>query len=562
VKIADEMNLFRFLLQRSRSALLLAIFCGLLSGAMNSALLAVVNFAISGRSSISRTVLLEYFVVFWMLAPITRVISEVTLIRLGQRAIFALRVELSQQILNIPLRNMEELGTHRILPVLTDDIPNITNMVSIVPIVCINASVVLSCLGYMAWMNSRLLFGVIGCMLIGIITYQLGVRRAAKHFRSAREHDGSLHKHFHALLAGIKELKLHRTRRIAFMTSMLERAANHSRIENTAGLTSYAVAASWGQLLVFTTMGAVVFGLNQITHYNAATLVGFPLALIYLMTPLQVIMNAVPGMTRANVAIRKVHELGLTMVEYHTSEMNTAVAEERFDTPVRLAVDNLVYSYCHEELREGFSLGPLTFEVCPGELLFLTGGNGSGKTTLAKLLLGLYTPSEGKVLFNGEPVTDQNRDQYRQLFSAVFSDCFLFEALLGLQSIDLDMRAKEHLVSLRLDHKVQVQNGILSTTELSQGQRKRLALLTCCLEDRPIFFFDEWAADQDPTFKEVFYREILPSLKERGKTIIVISHDDRYFSVADRILHLESGRISSEAYGDHSKIQPFVTIAG
>jgi putative ATP-binding cassette transporter len=65
------------------------------------------------------------------------------------------------------------------------------------------------------------------------------------------------------------------------------------------------------------------------------------------------------------------------------------------------------------------------------------------------------------------------------------------------------------------------------------------------LEDRPVYLFDEWAADQDPLFKEMFYREFLPELKSRGKTVIVITHDDRYFPVADRIIKLENGQVTT-----------------
>ncbi|MCB1035646.1 MAG: cyclic peptide export ABC transporter, partial [Acidobacteria bacterium] len=80
-------------------------------------------------------------------------------------------------------------------------------------------------------------------------------------------------------------------------------------------------------------------------------------------------------------------------------------------------------------------------------------------------------------------------------------------------------------------------------------QRKRLALVTALLEDRPVYLFDEWAADQDPEFKEVFYHQLLPELKARGKTAIVISHDDRYYDVADRVVKLDTGRVVS----DHRK---------
>jgi putative ATP-binding cassette transporter len=173
----------------------------------------------------------------------------------------------------------------------------------------------------------------------------------------------------------------------------------------------------------------------------------------------------------------------------------------------------------------------------------VTGGNGSGKTTLAKVLTGLYIPESGQINVDGKPISDENRERYRQLFSVVFSEIFLFESLLGLDSPEIDSRASQYLLKLELDQKVQVKDGALSTVDLSQGQRKRLSLLTAYLEDRPIYIFDEWAADQDPVFKDVFYYQILLELKSRGKTVIVISHDDRYYSIADRIVKLDYGKI-------------------
>jgi putative ATP-binding cassette transporter len=176
-------------------------------------------------------------------------------------------------------------------------------------------------------------------------------------------------------------------------------------------------------------------------------------------------------------------------------------------------------------------------------LIYLIGGNGSGKTTLAKLISGLYVPESGEIRLDGQPVTDETREAYRQNFTVLFSDFFLFDSLLGMDSSNLDERAQRHLVELQLDHKVQVKDGKLSTTELSQGQRKRLALLSAFLEDRPIYIFDEWASDQDPVFKDVFYHQILPELKARGKAVIVITHDDRYYDLGDRLVKLEYGQL-------------------
>jgi putative ATP-binding cassette transporter len=203
----------------------------------------------------------------------------------------------------------------------------------------------------------------------------------------------------------------------------------------------------------------------------------------------------------------------------------------------------VTHTYYREEDNGSFNLGPIDLTLRPGELVFLTGGNGSGKTTLAKLITGLYAPEAGEICVDGKPVTDELREDYRQCFSVVFSDFYLFESLLGIDGFELNSRARDYLVRLQLDRKVRVENKKPSTTDLSQGQRKRLALLTAYLEDRPIYLFDEWAADQDPLFKEVFYQHLLPELKARNKTVLVISHDDHYYHVADRLIKLDYGKI-------------------
>jgi putative ATP-binding cassette transporter len=211
--------------------------------------------------------------------------------------------------------------------------------------------------------------------------------------------------------------------------------------------------------------------------------------------------------------------------------------------PVSIELRGVTHTYHRERENSNFILGPVDLIVQPGELLFIIGGNGSGKTTLVKLLTGLYIPEEGEIRLNGQAVNDATREYYRRHFSVVFSDFYLFESLLGLDTRQIDKRARTYLSRLQLDHKVEVKNGVLSTTQLSQGQRKRLALLTAYLEDRPVYIFDEWAADQDPLFKEVFYLQLLPELKAQGKTVIVISHDDKYYQLADRIVKLDYGKV-------------------
>ncbi|HSS52146.1 MAG TPA: cyclic peptide export ABC transporter, partial [Thermoanaerobaculia bacterium] len=304
----------------------------------------------------------------------------------------------------------------------------------------------------------------------------------------------------------------------------------------------FVASASVGQAFVFIAVGMVILIIPGVMSASREVITGFALVLLYLVTPLQSILDTLPALGQAGVAIGKVEDLGLSLTGgAEDDEPLPAVDAGPFWQQIRIA--GVVHSYATESEDRRFTLGPIDLDLHPGELVFVVGGNGSGKTTLMKLIAGLYAPQEGQILLDGQAVTEQNREEYRQLFSVVFSDFYLFKDLLGLDHPELDARARTHLEQLELDRKVKVEDGRLSTTDLSQGQRKRLALLTAYLENRSVYLLDEWAADQDPVYKEVFYRQILPGLRNRGKAVVVICHDDRYFPVADRLVKLENGKV-------------------
>ena len=173
----------------------------------------------------------------------------------------------------------------------------------------------------------------------------------------------------------------------------------------------------------------------------------------------------------------------------------------------------------------------------------VAGGNGSGKTTLVKILCGLYAPHEGQILLNDIPITQDKKKWFREHLAVVFSDFHLFENLAGMLASQLESQVNQFQKELHLDKKVALTNGVYRFNGLSHGQRQRLALLLAFIDDRPIYLFDEWAADQDPYFKDFFYYKFLPELKNRGKSAIVITHDDRYFQVGDRIMKMENGQL-------------------
>ena len=96
-----------------------------------------------------------------------------------------------------------------------------------------------------------------------------------------------------------------------------------------------------------------------------------------------------------------------------------------------------------------------------------------------------------------------------------------------------------------MKEKVEMTDQGFTTTDLSTGQRKRLAIIAAILEEKPILVLDEWAADQDPYFRKKFYTELLPLIKDMGHSIIAVTHDDKYYSYADKLYKMEYGRLKN-----------------
>jgi putative ATP-binding cassette transporter len=536
------MKIITFFLQHSRKRLLLSLAGGIFSGICNAALLGVINTLLKPNNSSS--ILVWSYVALCVLLPVSRFTAEWLLTRMGQMALFEQRMQLCRQILAAPLRHLEQIGVPKLLATLTEDIPAITGAMINIPLLTVNLALVVGCLVYMG-MLSWMLFGIVfGFMIVGIISYQLPNLRAQKIFSLARKEADKLLADFRALTQGAKELKIHAERRQVFLRDKLEASSGLLMRYNVSGLTIYGAAASWGQSLVFIVIGLVILVLPHFRPLSSSTMTAYIITLLYLMAPLQVVMNMLPQIARANVSLRNVQDMGFTLSSQDVEEIIVPPAVPTDWKELKLA--GITHSYRREGEAENFLLGPINLSFRPGELTFIIGGNGSGKTTLAKLLIGLYIPESGDIYFNQQKIDSESRERYRQNFSVVFSDFFLFDELMGQVSSTVDEQARLYLEKLKLTQKVQIEQGKFSTIDLSQGQRKRLALLTAYLEDRQVYVFDEWAADQDPYFKAVFYTQLLPELRSQNKTVLVISHDDRYYHLADRIIKLEEGQVMSD----------------
>jgi len=520
----------------------------LLSGACSTGLLALITSALNRHGNLG-TKLVVAFCVLGVGRFLTNGLAQVTLAHFSQATTARLRLDLVSKILSVPLRQIEEIGAPKLTVALTEDILEITQATLSIPIFAVNSAVLLGGAVYLAWLSFPVFLGMFAFGVVGAITYRLLIRSGFTHLSAARDGQDRLFQHFRSLTEGIKELKLHRVRREAYLTEDVAQAAAVCQKHNVAAELRFIVAQNWNQLLFLALIGLILFLLPRVESVSPQAMTGYIIATLYLMGPLAGLLGCLSVFSRANVSLRKVEQLGLALSVQPDDESNVAQGEfasEPFET---LELSQVKHRYHREQEDDSFMLGPIDLTLRPGELVFLIGGNGSGKSTLAKVIAGLYPPAEGEIRMNGSLVGDHNRDDYRQCFSAVFSDYFLFDRIVGTGGADGDRRARDYLARLHLNHKVSIKDGMFSTTQLSQGQRKRLALLCAYMEDRPLYLFDEWASDQDPVFKEVFYSHLLPDLRSLNKAVLVITHDDRYFGCADRLIKLDYGRITSEQPG-------------
>lgn len=511
---------------------------GTLSGVCSILLIALVNRAVTSSQSLNDT-LLWPFIGLAIVSILTGILSQFLLVKLSQSAVYKMRLRLSGWILSCPLRQLEELGANRLLATLTDDVAAISSTVFVLPFLCVDIALILGGFAYLGWLSGTVFLGTVAFIIIAMILIQFLLAKAHRILKLAREEQDHLFRHFTTLTNGIKELKLHTQRREMFLNDELHTTAALSRDYNVSALGIAAIAQNVGQFLFFLIVGLLVFGLPKLTTVSTPVLSGYVLTITYLLQPLGELLRVLPTLNQASVALQKIETLGLSLAS--RAEHSARSQENLGRSASSIELCQITHSYRRENEDSSFTFGPIDLEFQSGELVFIIGGNGSGKSTLVKLITGLYQPESGEVLVDGKPVIDQNLEWYRQQFSVVFADFHLFDRLLGLDHPDLETQIQTYLVKLQLDRKVQVQDKALSTTALSQGQRKRLALLTAYLEDRPFYVFDEWASDQDPVFKHIFYTQLLPELKQRGKMILVISHDDHYFYLADRKVKLDYG---------------------
>lgn len=512
------------------------ILMSVLSGLANVVVIIMVTTAIGSGTE------LKYNIFYYLLALCVYLLGrryvQISLIRLNRGLVYDLRIQLIEKIFSTSYQKFEKIDRGRIYTTLNDDINTVGESTS--TFMMLITSIITACgaflfLSFIAfWATLLTIFLIVA---LGTI-YGFVAQRTNKYFEQARDERSVLMRLINGMIDGFKELSIHRSTRLAYKADAAASAANY-RNKLTIADTRFVNAFLVGESLLVVLLGVVAFGMPELfPEIKFYTLMSFVIILLYLIGPINGILSSGPSLMQFRVALGRIR--GFIKEIPANLDMNEP-AKPLVANLESIKMKGVKFRYKNDEdSNHYFEVGPIDLEARKGEILFIIGGNGSGKTTLAKLLTGLYSPDEGSILVNNKAVDSSHLSEY---YSIVFSPSYLFEKLYNTDTSNKAEAINKYLRVLNLEEKVEIKDNRYSTIDLSGGQRKRLALLQCYLEDSPVYLFDEWAADQDPDYRNFFYRTLLPEMKKQGKIIIAITHDDNYFDVADRILKMKQGKI-------------------
>ena len=453
---------------------------------------------------------------------------------LVERLLRNLRVRLTDKIRHSELSVVESLGRGRLFTSVAQTTSHLSQVFPQVVNALQELIVVVFCFLYIA--NLSLVAFAVLLLVTGLAVHQFYASReiAQEQYERRQEEEAALLDSLGHLVEGFKEVRLNGRKRAALLGRFAELTENLKEL-------SFGIAEAQVALFLLTTtflyltLGGMAFLLPEYVDVDVFRLCA---ALLFCVGPLAGVIGLTPLLWTAEAGLKSLYEL--------EEELSASIAEPRDPGSLsqRLAdFQRIVYQDLTFRYPDGsFRSGPWSLALDRGEILFLVGGNGSGKSTVLKLLSGLYQAESGVIGVDGKPLAAMDRAGLRELFSCVFTDYHLFDRLHGSDDVSLE-RAVSLLKDMGLEDKVRIQDGGFSDLQLSSGQRKRLALVASLLEDKPIYVFDEVAADQDAEFREYFYRRLLPELKKQGKTVICVTHDDRYWDLADRLIKFDLGRI-------------------
>ncbi|AQW83946.1 multidrug ABC transporter, membrane protein/ATP-binding protein [Campylobacter pinnipediorum subsp. pinnipediorum] len=461
----------------------------------------------------------------------------------GHNFVYNMRKEVVKRILDTKNSQIELIGKAKIIASLNNDIRTISFALMSVPNFIQGLFFMAATSIYLIYISPKLFLFVFVWILAMLFVGVFFMSNIHKYFKLARKSDDGLQSSFEDVVQGHKELTLNR-HRASIVFDEFDNVANEKKINLIKADIYNSISDNWSNIMLLGLVGMCIFLSISLNWASLQTAITAALTILFLRTSLTSLIGSVPTLLSAKVSYEKL--TSLNFVDYKDDFLPKSLLDKNWK---ELRFENVNFKY-----NDKFGLKNLNLKINRGDMIFLIGKNGSGKSTFSNLVCGLLQPSSGKIYLDDVAIGHDNLSDFQSNISAIFSDLYLFSQVIDENGDFSNEEEYTKLLNmLKIEDKVQVLNGKLSTTSLSTGQRKRLSLLVALSEKRSLLILDEWASDQDPVFKRVFYREILPYLKNQGISILAISHDDSYFDIADRILLAKDGCIR-ELFGEERAI--------
>ncbi|WP_176329732.1 cyclic peptide export ABC transporter [Thioflexithrix psekupsensis] len=537
------MNLLNFINRESEHPKTRIIIFASVAGISSSLLLATINTAahVIAEDDFQIQYLFIYLICLSLFVYAKRyTLSQATIAIEGM--VRRVRMRITDKIRHTELRYVEDTGYSEIYNRLSQDTITVSQSATLLVSAAQSAIMLLFCLIYIAWLSVSGFLIIVVAVISGIIIFLGRQRVIADDLQQAARTERYFFDRLGHLLRGFKEVKLN-GRKSHDLYHHLEKVSRETEQHKiNAGLKSVLILM-FSQIFFYTLLAIIIFVLPKFSPTSTHEVIKLTTAILFIVGPLESIVGNIQVYINSNVAIGNIYQLEAT-IDAATKGIRvgeTQLAEQPAPFE-RLELQEVNFYYSDREGKALFSVGPINLTLRMGEILFLVGGNGSGKSTLLKILTGLYYPHSGKILLDGVEITQHDYPSYRELFTTIFTDFHLFDRFYGLD----DVNANEVISLIKLmelEKKTRFIDGHFSNINLSTGQRKRLAYIISLMENKQIYIFDEWAADQDPEFRRYFYEVLLQDLRNQGKTIIAVTHDDHYFDNADRVLKMDYGQL-------------------
>lgn len=504
------------------------VFMSGLGGISNAALLAAINAGAQAANNNNKPSLWAagLFVVALLLFIKTQNYILITATVEIESIIHKLRVRLLDSVRHSELVPLERIGRARIVAAITSDTTVLTQASNML-VFSIQSVILIIFVGFYVAYLSLVAF-LISMTIVGAMAaiFYFKGRQLAEGQREAAEWTNRLFDRLTDVLDGFKEVRLNKSRSDQLFEDVVEVSSTAAYVKIKANADNFK-RMIFSQIAMYLLLGAVVFVSPMLSGSGGSAVTKAILALLFVVGASFGLVQSIPMLALANAASDRIEQLETDLLATaQTADVNASQLPSRFE---KIEMRNVLFRFFDKSAETTFKVGPVDFTLRRGEVVFITGGNGSGKSTFLKILAGLYVPESGEILLDGMRVEDSTREIYRSLLTAIFADYHLFLKLYGISNPD-PAEVDRLLTDFRLIAKTRLTDHEFQTLDLSDGQRKRLALVVALLEKRPILLLDEWTSDQDPDFRRKFYEELIPALNQAGGTIVAISHDDRYLN--------------------------------